>query len=174
MIRSEINTHGLSLPGLGGGANVARAPSRMSLFNACARVRKPRGNSFILLGPSFVRTALTKTAMTSPSLLCLSAVTICQHCLRCVVARLARPFSRPCVSHVLFCVPRAFLCPTCFSVSHVFFCVPRAFLCVPRVFLCPTCFSVSHVLFCVPRAFLCPTCFSARPTCFSIQSAERS
>ena len=34
----------------------------------------------------------------------LPSVTMCQHCSCCVVARLARPFSRPCVFLVLFCV----------------------------------------------------------------------
>ena len=66
--------------------------------------KQEKGNSFVLLGASFTRTALAKTAMTSPSLCFLPSARMCQHCIRCVVARRARPFSPNCVFHVLFCV----------------------------------------------------------------------
>ena len=77
----------------------------------------------MLLGVSFIPAALVKTAMTSP-LLFLPSVTMCQHCSRCVVARLVSSACKT-ISPSLR-VPRAFL--------HV----PRAFLRVPRALLFKT------------------------------------
>ena len=77
-----------------------------------------KGNSFTLLGASFIQTGTGQNNKDEPLALGGgggvgggggdggegSSVTMCQRCSRCVVARLARPFSRHCVFRVLFCL----------------------------------------------------------------------
>ena len=76
-----------------------------AVFQSLFRLEKQeKGNSSTLLGAPCTRMALAITAMISASLCFLPSVTMCQHCLRCVVARLARLFSCPCIFHVLFCM----------------------------------------------------------------------
>ena len=70
-----------------------------------------KGNSFKLLGASFIQMTLAKTAKMSPLLYFLLSITICQHCLCSVVARLA---SSACKANFLsLCVPHAFLHVPC-------------------------------------------------------------
>ena len=68
--------------------------------------KQEKGDSCILIGASFIRTAVAKTATMSPSLFFCYQKRCAQHRSRRVVARFARPFSRPCVFHVLFCSKR--------------------------------------------------------------------
>ena len=58
----------------------------------------------------------------------LPPVTMCQHCSRCVVAQLVRPFSPPCVFHMLFCMFH-----TLFCMFHILFCVFHMLFCVFHV-----------------------------------------
>ena len=112
-------------------------PGFAVLQPSCSLGNQEKGKSFILLGASFTRTALVKTAMTSPLLCFLPSVMMFQHCLRCV-ARIARTFSRSCVfSRVVFCVLHVLFC-----VFHVLFCMFHAFFCMFHVLFC-----VLHALF---------------------------
>ena len=79
----------------------------------CRLGKQVKGNSFILLRVSFIQTAPAKTAMTSLSLFFLPSVTMCQHCLQCVGARLV---SSACKAiFMTLHAPHAFL-----RVSHAF------------------------------------------------------
>ena len=88
----------------------------------------------------------------------LPSVTMCQHCLHCVVAGLVSlaceaVFPSLHVPCAFLCSMHFSVCSMCFSVFHVLFCVFHVLFCVFRVLFC-----VFRVLFCVPCAFLCVPC----------------